>query len=268
MEKYLDLIYAKIINYGPKVIGAILMLVIGFWLISKAKNALTKYMSKSDISPSLQPFLRSLLGATLKVLLVISVLSLVGIPTTSFVAVMGAAGLAVGMALSGTLQNFASGVMILTLKPFKVGDFIEAAGQVGVVNEIQIFSTIIKTGDNKVIIIPNNKLSNDTVVNYSIEEKRRVDMTFGIGYGDNADKAKTLLQSLIAADDRVLKDPEPFIAVTSLGASSVDITIRMWVNASDYWPVYHQMNETVYNEFDKAGLNIPYPQMDIHVHKN
>ena len=185
-------------------------------------------------------------------MLVIAVLGMLGIEMTSFIAILGAAGLAVGMALSGTLQNFAGGVMLLIFKPFKVGDLIDAQGYTGVVSEIQIFNTILKTPDNRTIIIPNAGLSNSAMVNFSTEEQRRVDWTFGIGYGD---------------DTEIAKDPELFIAVSELADSSVNFAVRAWVNAADYWGVFFEMNEKVYKTFEKKGLNIPYPQMDVHVHQ-
>ena len=223
-------------------------------------------MEKRKIDDSLKPFIKSLTSALLKTLLVITVLGMLGVEMTSFIAILGAAGLAVGMALSGTLQNFAGGVMLLIFKPFKVGDFIEAQGYAGVVKEIQIFNTIITTGDNKTIIIPNGGLSTSSMVNYSTMPTRRVDWTFGIGYGDDVDKAKEVLKKLLSEDARILKDPEPFIAVSELADSSVNFVVRAWVNGADYWGVFFDMNEKVYKTFDKEGLNIPYPQMDVHIH--
>ena len=193
---------------------------------------------------------------------------MLGIEMTSFVAILGAAGLAVGMALSGTLQNFAAGVMILIFKPFKNGDFIEAQGHIGIVSEIQIFNTILKSLDNKTIIIPNGGLSNSSMTNYSTEPTRRVDWTFGIGYGDKTENAKEVLLRLMNEDARIISTPEaPFVAVSELGDSSVNFAVRAWVKSEDYWGVFFDMNEKVYNTFDKEGLNIPYPQMDVHVHK-
>ena len=207
-------------------------------------------------------------GTLLKVLLVISVLGMLGIEMTSFIAVIGAIGLAVGMALSGTLQNFAGGVMILLFKPFKVGDFINAQGFSGTVNEIQIFNTILKTPDNKTIIIPNGGLSTSAMTNFSTEPKRRVDWTFGIGYGDDADKAEQVIRQLCEEDSRIHKEPAVFIALSELADSSVNFTVRAWVNAEDYWGVFFDLNKKVYKIFDKEGLNIPFPQMDVHVHQS
>jgi len=256
------------LTYGPKLIGAIAVWIIGGWIIKVIVNGFGKGMDKAGTDASLKPFLLSLVGALLKVMLVISVLSMLGIQMTSFIAILGAAGLAVGMALSGTLQNFAGGVMILIFKPFKVGDVINAQGFVGSVSEIQIFNTILKTPDNKTIIIPNGGLSTGSMTNFSTEARRRVDWTIGVGYGDDLDKARQVIKKLCDDDSRILKDPEVFIAVSELADSSVNFAVRAWVEAGDYWGVYFDMNENVYKTFDKEGLNIPYPQMDIHVHKD
>jgi len=201
----------------------------------------------------------------LKAMVYITALGMLGVEMTSFVALIAAAGLAVGMALSGTLQNFAGGVMILLFKPYKIGDFVEAQGYAGVVKDIQIFTTILTTGDNKTVLIPNGGLATGSLINYSTQPRRRVDFIFGIGYGDDLDKAYEVLGKLIEADDRILKDPEPFMALHALADSSVNIVVRVWVEAGDYWGVYFNMNEQVYRSFGNEGLSIPYPQMDVHV---
>jgi small conductance mechanosensitive channel len=268
LEKILDQITTIAVDYGPRLLGAILVLIIGSWVIKIIMKNFTKLLNKRSIDESLKPFLRSIVNILLRVMLILSVLTMVGIEMTSFVAILAAAGLAVGMALSGTLQNFAGGVMILLFKPFKVGDFIEAQGHSGSVREIQIFNTILKTPDNKTIIIPNGGLSNSSMTNYSTEPLRRVDWTFGIGYGDSVKKAREVIAKLAAEDDRILKDPELFIGLAELGDSSVNFAVRAWVKAEDYWSVFFEMNEKVYNTFDSAGLNIPYPQMDVYLHKN
>ena len=268
LENYYDKIIDLILFYGPKLVGAILVWVIGGIVIKTLVKTLGKLFVKRDVDPSLRPFLKGIVSALLKVMLVISVLGMLGIEMTSFIAILGAAGLAVGMALSGTLQNFAGGVMILIFKPFKNGDFIEAQGHAGVVAEIQIFNTILKTPDNKTIIIPNGGLSTSSMINYSEEKTRRVDWSFGIGYGDKTDDAKSVLIKLMSEDHRIMTIPEPpFVAVSELGDSSVNFAVRAWVKSEDYWDVFFSMNEKVYNTFDKEGLNIPYPQMDVHVHK-
>lgn len=268
VEKYSSQAIDFIWDKGPALVGAILTLIIGLWVVGAITRGIRKGFDKRGVDPSLAPFLVSLINALLKIMLVISVIGMVGIQMTSFVAILGAAGLAVGLALQGTLQNFAGGVIILILKPFKAGDFIDAVGYMGTVKEIQIFNTILKTPDNKTIIIPNGSLANSSMTNFSTEELRRVDFTFGIGYGDDADKAKSVLQALIDADERILKDPEPFIAVSALADSSVNFVVRVWAQSSDYWGIHFDMNENVYKAFAKEGLNIPFPQMDVHVHQN
>lgn len=254
------------LTYGPKLIAAILVLIIGSWIIKAITKGVDKGLQKSGTDDSLRPFLRDIAGILLKVMLVISVLGMLGIQMTSFIAILGAAGLAVGMALSGTLQNFAGGVIILLFKPFKAGDFIDAQGYAGKVSEIQIFNTILKTPDNKTIIIPNGDLSTSSMTNFSSEEKRRVDWIIGIAYGDDLEKAKSVIRQLCDSDERIHKEPDVFIAVAELADSSVNFTVRAWVMASDYWPVYFDMNEKIYNTFSKQGLNIPFPQMDVHIH--
>ncbi|MCW8864737.1 MAG: mechanosensitive ion channel [Colwellia sp.] len=254
--------------YGPKLLGAIVVWVIGGWIIGAIGRGVEKALNKSKTDPSLMPFLMGIVNGLLRIMLVITVLGMLGIEMTSFIAILGAAGLAVGMALSGTLQNFAGGVMILIFKPFKVGDVIEAQGYTGSVAQIQIFNTIMKTPDNKTIIIPNGGLSTSSMVNYSTEATRRVDWTVGIAYGDDADKAREVIKRLCDEDSRILKDPELFIAVSALADSSVNFAVRAWVNAPDYWGVYFELNEKIYKTFESEGLNIPYPQMDIHLHKD
>lgn len=267
-ENYYDKIVDLILFYGPKLVGAILVWIIGSIVIKTIVKAVEKILTNREIDVSLRPFLRGIVSSLLKVMLVISVLGMLGIEMTSFVAILGAAGLAVGMALSGTLQNFAGGVMILIFKPFKNGDVIEAQGHVGCVSEIQIFNTILKTPDNKTIIIPNGGLSNGSMVNYSSEEKRRVDWSFGIAYGDDTSKAKEVMLKLMKEDSRILTTPdEPFVAVSELGDSSVNFAVRAWVKGEDYWSVFFEMNEKIYNTFGKEGLNIPYPTMDVNVIK-
>lgn len=268
-EKILEFITEKSLEYGPKLIGAILVWIIGSWIIKVITKSFTKLLTKRNADVSLRPFLRSMVNALLKVMLVISVLGMLGIEMTSFIAILGAAGLAVGMALSGTLQNFAGGVMLLIFKPFKVGDLIEAQGHKGIVHEIQIFNTILKTPDNKTIIIPNGGLSNGSMVNFSNGDMVMIEWTFGIAYGDSSSKAKEVLSRLMKEDHRLLNEPQPPVLVLSeLADSSVNFTMRGWIKTNDYWGSYFDMNENVYNTFDKEGLNIPFPQMDVHMYKN
>lgn len=271
MEQLLDLLNSSkqyIIAYGGQLILAILTLIVGFWVIGKVSKGIKNVFSIKGVDATLQPFLIGLLTYTLKILLVISVMTMVGIKMTSFIAIIGAAGLAVGMALSGTLQNFAGGVMLLILKPFKKGDFIEAQGYMGVVDEIQIFSTILKTVDNRVVFIPNGGLSTSSLINYSREKQRRVDFSFGIGYGNDIDKARSVILNVIKANDKILNNPAPFIAVGELGDSSVNLTTRVWSDGIDYWDVFFYMNEAVKKEFDKNDISIPFPQTDVHLFKD
>ncbi|WP_294142757.1 mechanosensitive ion channel domain-containing protein [uncultured Sanguibacteroides sp.] len=255
------------VSLGSKLLIALVVFLVGRWIVKKLNRLLSTILEKRKVEASLSSFVRSLVSITLNLLLIIIVIGVLGIETSSFIALFASAGVAIGMALSGTLQNFAGGVMILLFKPFKVGDFIEAQGQSGTVKEIQIFNTIITTADNKIIIVPNGGLSTGIMKNYSKEETRRVDWQFGIAYGDSYDKAKEVIGRLLDEDPRVLKTPAYFIALTSLGDSSVNIVVRAWVNASDYWGVFFDMNEKVYKTFAQENLNIPFPQMDVHVYE-
>jgi len=257
-----------LLEYGQKLAVGILILIVGLWVAGAVARAAQKLMAARKFDAALQSFLGSMISIVLKILVVITALGTLGIEMTSFVAILGAASLAVGMALSGTLQNFAGGVMILIFKPFKVGDVLEAQGYVGSVSEIQIFNTILKTPDNKTIIIPNGGLSTGSMINYSTEPRRRVDWTFGIGYGDDAEKAQEVLLQMLNSDSRILKDPAPFVAVSALADSSVNFAVRAWVESADYWGVFFDMNKRVYKEFGQHGLNIPFPQMDVHIHNN
>jgi len=261
-------ILEKVIFYGPKLITAILTLIIGLWIINTLIKVVFKKLSKKDYDVTLISFLKSIIGIALKVMLWITVFSMMGIKMTSFVAVLGAAGLAVGLALQGSLANFAGGVLIMMFRPFKVGDFIEAQGHMGTVHAIQIINTVLKTVDNKTIILPNGSLANSNMVNFSTEATRRVDFSFGIAYEDDFAKAKELITTLIEADNRVLKDPAPFVRVGELADSSVNITVRIWVNAENYWGVHFDLIENVKSNFDKNSISIPYPQTDVHLYKH
>ena len=267
MDAFLSRMVDLGITVGSKILFAVIVLIVGRWIVRRLNKLVNKILTKREVDASLTTFVRSLVSITLNLLLVIVIIGILGIETSSFIALFASAGVAVGMALSGTLQNFAGGVMILLFKPFKVGDFIEAQGQSGTVREIQIFNTILTTADNKVIIIPNGGLSTGLMKNYSKEPTRRVDWEFGIAYGDDYTKAREVLARLLDADSRVLKEPPYFIALTSLGASSVNIVVRAWVNSADYWGVYFDMNEKVYKTFAQENLNIPFPQMEIHLHQ-
>ena len=268
LEQIIEQIETIFIEYVPNIIGSVIIWIIGTWIIKELSNRFGKMLDAREIDSSLKPFIKGLFSILLKVLLVISVLGTLGIKMTSFVAIIGAAGLAIGLALSGTLQNFAGGIIILIFKPFKIGDVIEAQSHMGTVSEIQLFNTILKTPDNKTVIIPNGGLSNSSMTNFSTEPRRRVDWIFGIAYGDDVPKAKEVITRLCAEDLRISNDPPVFIAVSKLGASSVDFTVRAWVDTPEYWNVYFALNEKVYDNFEKAGLHIPFPQMDLHLKSN
>jgi small conductance mechanosensitive channel len=259
-------VYEWIITNGVKVLAAILIAVVGLWIINKIVKGFKKLLVARSIDETLIPFIVSLTSVTLKVMLFISVISYLGIQMTSFIALLGAAGLAVGMALSGTLQNFAGGVILLILKPFRVGDYIEAQGHAGIVKEIQIFNTILTSLDNKVIIIPNGGLSTGAMINYTKEDTRRVDFVFGIGYDDDIDKARDIIKAVAEKNELIMKDPEVFVAVLEHGDSSVNLVTRVWSKTADYWTVYFYMMEFVKKEFDKQGITIPYPQRDVHMY--
>lgn len=252
-----------IITKAPEYFFALVVLILGWIIINIFVRIFRSTLSRHKVDPTLLPFVGSLLNAVLKVALVISVATMVGIQTTSFVAILGAAGLAVGLALQGSLSNFAGGVLILIFKPFKVGDFIEANGHCGTIKEIQIFSSVLTTGDNKTIILPNGPLANGPIVNYSTQATRRVDIVFGISYNDDFTKAKDLIKDLLAQDERILKEPDSLVRVNALADSSVNIQVRAWVKSSDYWPVYFDLIENTKETFDREGISFPFPQRDV-----
>lgn len=254
-----------LMSYGPKLILAIIVLIVGLWLVRVLSRFVERVMMRKEYDLSLQKFLVRLISITLKAVLFISVISMVGVKTTSFVAILGAAGLAVGFALQGSLANFAGGVMILMFKPFKIGDVIESQGYTGKVHEISIFHTIMKTFDNKTIIIPNGAVSGGSITNYTEETTRRVDMTFGVGYDDDIAKVKNILQKVMDEDGRVLDDPAPMIVLSEHGDSSINFFVRPWCKTEDYWSIYFDTHEKVKLAFDEAGINIPYPQHDVHL---
>lgn len=267
----ITLMFEKLVDhavaFGIKIIAAIIIYFIGRWVIKRLNLFVNKMLRLRRADSSLASFIQNMVSILLNFIFIVIIIGILGIDTTSLVALLASAGLAVGMALSGTLQNFAGGVIIMLFKPFRVGDVIEGQGQQGTVKEIQIFNTIINTSDNKVIIIPNSGMSTSILINYSREKTRRVNWTFSIAYGDNYDKAKAVLKNLCDADTRILKEPKGLIEIETLNTSSVDIVVRAWVNSSDYWDVFFSMNEKVYKEFAKEGLNIPFPQMDVYLHK-
>lgn len=266
-EDILTQLTSSAVDLGLKILVALLVYWIGKFLIDSIYKIVKNALERRHVEASINSFVLSLVRVVLMFVLIITIIGVLGINTSSFVALFASAGVAVGMALSGTLQNFAGGVMILLFKPYKIGDWIEAQGVSGAVKEIQIFNTILTTGDNKMIIIPNGKLSNDMITNYSKAGTRRVDWSFGIAYGDDFDKAKAVISQFIAEDKRIMNDPAPVVVLDALADSSVQVVVRAWVNGGDYWSVLYDMNERVYKEFGKYGLSFPFPQMDVHITK-
>jgi small conductance mechanosensitive channel len=269
MQKYLDMdnVLAVVRDKGFDFIAAVAILVIGRILIGVLTGFIHRQMEKRKVDETLAKFLVSVTKIGLLTFVVIAAIRQLGVETNSFVAIIGAAGLAVGFALQGTLANFAAGVMLVIFKPFKVGDYIEGGGSAGSVDAIQIFSTILKSPDNKKVIIPNSKLTGDNITNYSAMEQRRIDMVFGIGYGDDLKKAKAILERIIAEDSRILRDPAPTVAVLALADSSINFAVRPWAKTADYWAVYFDLTEKVKLTFDAEGISIPFPQRDVHVHQ-
>jgi len=268
VENIVAKIWELLTIYGLKVVAAIAVLIVGRWVAKGLTGFTEKIMNKRQVDPTVVSFVANMTYIGLLVFVVLAALGQLGIQTTSFIAVIGAAGLAIGLALQGSLSNFAAGFLMIIFRPFKVGDFIEGAGVAGTVEKIQIFTTQLKTPDNKTIIIPNAKLSGDNIVNFSAKGTRRVDMVFGIGYGDDMDKARKIITDVIDNDPRVLKDPPPKIAVVALGDSSVDFAVRPWVKASDYWDLWFDVTETIKKRFDADGVSIPFPQRDVHLYSH
>lgn len=260
-----DLAKTYLVPLGLKILAAVVVFLLGRWIIKLIQRWMANGLMSRHGDATLHGFLSHLVSVLLYFLLIIAIIGILGINTSSLVALLASAGLAVGMSLGGTLQNFAGGVLIIMFRPFKVGDFISAQGMEGVVNEIQIFNTHLLTTDNKEVILPNGPLATGVMTNFSKQGTRRVDWVFSIAYGDDYDKAKAVLRRLIDEDQSILKSPEPFIELGKLNSSSVDITVRVWVNSADYWPVFFSMNEKVYKAFAQEGLNIPFPQVDVHM---
>jgi small conductance mechanosensitive channel len=267
MESTFDTISYYVTLYGVKIIIAVVIFFVGKMVAKWVGNMTQSAMIKKQVDPALQHFVSSLVYYALLAFVVIAALSQIGIQTASFVAIIGAAGLAIGLALQGSLANFAAGFLILMFRPFRIGDFIEAAGTSGSVEKIMIFTTELKTPDNKQVIIPNGAITAGNIINYSAKDTRRVDLTFGIGYGDDIDKAKGVLQAIVDADERILKDPAVTIAVVALADSSVNFVVRPWVKSGDYWPVFFDLQETVKKRFDDEGISIPFPQRDVHLYQ-
>ena len=268
MEEILDKVYQLLTVYGLKVLAALAIFIVGRWVAKGLRKLVERLMLKSKVDSTLVSFTANLAYIGLLAFVVIATLGQLGIQTTSFIAILGAAGLAIGLALQGSLSNFAAGFLLIIFRPFKVGDLIEGAGVFGVVEAIQIFTTQLKTADNKTVIVPNAKLTDDNIVNWTLKGTRRVDMVFGIGYEDDIDKARSLISDIIAADDRILKEPEPQIAVSELADSSVNFVVRPWVKVNDYWGVYFDLTENVKKAFDANSVSIPFPQRDVHLYQH
>ena len=265
-QTIVEKITAMAIEYAPSVLMAIVTLVVGFWIIGWIRKLVERALVKGGVDESLRPFLLSLISVGLKVLLLLSVASKFGVETTSFVAILGAMAFAIGLALQGSLGNFASGVMILLFKPYKVGDLVEVQGHTGFVNEIQIFNTLLLTQDNRKIIIPNSIVTSGAITNISGQGEIRVDMTFGIGYTDDIDKARTIIQKVADSCPQVLQSKPVDIFVSELADSSVNFAVRPWCNSEYYWDVYFYLHENIKKEFDNNNISIPFPQMDVHTH--
>lgn len=256
------------IEVGKDLLGAIIIYIVGRFIIKQVGRLLARILEKRKLEISVQTFLRSLVSILLNLILAFAIVSRLGVETTSFAALLASAGVAIGMALSGNLSNFAGGLIILVFKPFKVGDYIEGQNANGTVREIQIFHTILTTVDNKVIYVPNGALSSNAITNYNKQETRRAEWVFGVEYGEDFEKVKAVLQRIIDADPRILKDPAPMIALGALSASSVDIKVRAWAKTADYWDVYFDMNKIVYDTFNKEGIGFPFPQLTVHQAKD
>ena len=267
VNKIIEFLRTDGLNFGIDLVIAFLIFFVGRIVIGFIVRAMSATMEKNGVEKTLETFISNLVRTVLLIVVIIAAIGQVGIQTTSFIAVFGAAGLAIGLSLQGSLSNFASGVLIVLFRPYKVGDFVEAAGISGSVEQVQILTTIFKTGDNKQVIVPNSQIMDSIITNYSANDTRRVDMVVGVSYDDDIDKVRTTLQEIISADARVLDDPAPLIAVSELADSSVNFIVRPWCATSDYWDLMRDLTETIKKRFDKEGISFPYPQQDVHVYK-
>jgi len=261
-------VYELLTFYGLKVVAAIVIFIVGRWVALGVAKFIKRMMIRSRVDETLVSFVRNLSYVALLAFVIIAALNQLGIQTASFIAVLGAAGLAVGLALQGSLGNFAAGVLMIIFKPFKVGDYIEGAGTAGTVEKIEIFTTQLKTPDNRTVIVPNAKMTGDNITNYTVKGTRRVDLIFGIGYGDDIDNARSIIKEIINQDKRVMKEPEPIIVLSELADSSVNLTVRAWTKVNDYWPFYFDTTEKVKKQFDAKGVTIPFPQRDVHLYEH
>jgi small conductance mechanosensitive channel len=265
MQEILKTVYGYIAQYGFKVVGAIVILIVGRWVAKLLANLVEKALIKAKVDKTLTKFANNLCYIALLTFVIIAAVGKLGVPIIQFAVVLGAAGLAIGLALQGSLANFASGVLMLIFKPFKVGDFVEVASAKGTVAEIQIFNTVVTSPDNVRIIVPNAQVTGGNILNYSVNRTRRVDLIVGVSYEDDLKKAQQVIEQVLAGDDRVLKDPAPTVAVSELGDSSVNLVVRPWVKAADYWDVYFDITAKVKLSLDRNGISIPYPQRDVHM---
>jgi small conductance mechanosensitive channel len=263
----LDMLQTTGVDLAINIVTALVIFFVGKWVANLITKAIRRLMQKQEVDKTLETFVSNLIRMVLMVFVVIAAISAVGIQTTSLIAVLGAAGLAVGLALQGSLSNFAAGVLIVLFRPYKVGDWIEAAGVAGSVVSVQILQTILKTGDNKQVIVPNSQIMGSIITNYSANDTRRVDMVVGVGYGDDIDKVRKIIEELVAAEDRILDEPACTIAVSELADSSVNFVVRPWVNTADYWGVKFDLTEAIKKRFDEEGVSIPYPQQDVHIYQ-
>lgn len=264
LDEFIEQVIIMGTEAGKSILLAAVVAIVGYYIVRFINNLVARILERRNVEPTVQSFLKSFVNITLLILLILTVVSTLGVNTTSLAALLASAGLAVGMALSGNLQNLAGGIILLLFKPYKVGDYIEAQGVSGTVKAIQIFHTVLTTPDNKELFIPNGALSSGNITNYSKNDLRRVDMVVSVEYGTDTEKVKQVTQELLRNDSRILKDPAPFVAVNELGDNGVFFTIRVWVNGSDYWNVFFDTNERIYNEFNKQGIGFPFPQIQIH----
>ncbi len=266
-NEVLEMIKTTGVEFGINLVTAIVIFYFGRMVVGLLMRGLNKMMQAQDVDKTLQTFVTNLVRMILLMFVIIAAISALGIQTTSFIAILGAAGLAIGLALQGSLSNFASGVLIVMFRPYKVGDFVEAAGISGSVEEVQILTTVLKTGDNKKVIVPNSQIMGSIITNYSANDRRRVDMVIGVSYDDDLDKVRGTLEQLVAADDRILDDPACTIAVSELADSSVNFVVRPWAKTADYWGVKFDLTEAIKKRFDKDGISFPFPQQDVHLYK-
>lgn len=265
--EHIETLVEGVSQFGLQIVAAIAVFMVGRWLARRVSGLLERGLQRAGTDPTLVGFFRNIVYFGLLIMVIIAAVGQLGVQTTSFIAVLGAAGLAVGLALQGSLANFAAGVLMIIFRPFKAGDFIDAAGTAGVVEEIELFTTKMRTPDNKTIIIPNAQITAGTITNFSARDTRRLDLVFGVSYGDDLDKVKRVINEVLAEEPRLLSEPEPLIGILELGDSSVNLAVRPWVQSSEYWPVFFALQEAMKKRFDQEGISIPFPQRDVHLYQ-